>query len=78
MRSSFIRVVLIFLAATVLACGSGAYGAEEWITVNKDYSSQRYRIDSRLRSATRPSSLCLRNGRRPARLAPLISGDQGQ
>jgi hypothetical protein len=32
----------IYLAATLLAWGSSAYGAEEWITVNKDYSSQRY------------------------------------
>ena len=42
MRSSVSGVVPVCLAATVLACSSGAYGADEWITVNKDYSSQRY------------------------------------
>ena len=36
------RLISIGLAATALALGSSAYGADEWITVNKDYSSQRY------------------------------------
>ncbi len=36
------RLISIGLAATALALGSSVYGADEWITVNKDYSSQRY------------------------------------
>ena len=41
MRSS-VRRACLCLAATVFASNSSAWGAEEWITVNKDYSSQRY------------------------------------
>jgi alcohol dehydrogenase (cytochrome c) len=38
------RRIVTVLAAALLAClfGANAYAADEWVTVNKDYSSQRY------------------------------------
>ena len=43
-NSELCRNACVLLTAVVLACGLGgrAYGAEDWITVNKDYSGQRY------------------------------------